>query len=56
MLIRRFFLRGSNMKTIITSLLFILSSSVALAQDDGLKIHISVDLEGIAGAVTGDPF
>ena len=25
----------------------------ANAQDDGLKIHISVDMEGLAGAVTG---
>lgn len=41
------------MKKIITAILFALSSTVALAQDDDLKIHISVDLEGIAGAVTG---
>ena len=40
------------MKNFIYILLLILSSSIAFAQD-GLKIHISVDLEGIAGAVTG---
>lgn len=40
------------MKKIIAAIIFALSSSLALAQDDGLKIHISVDLEGIAGAVT----
>ncbi|MBT5072401.1 MAG: M55 family metallopeptidase [Kordiimonadaceae bacterium] len=40
------------MKKIIAAIIFTLSSSLALAQDDGLKIHISVDLEGIAGAVT----
>lgn len=40
------------MKKIIIAIIFALSTSVAFAQDS-LKIHISVDLEGIAGAVTG---
>ena len=29
-------------------------SGVALAQDDGLKIYISADMEGVVGAVTGE--
>ena len=32
----------------------ILLSGVTLAQDDGLKIYISADMEGVVGAVTGE--
>ena len=32
----------------------VLLSGVALAQDDGLKIYISADMEGVVGAVTGE--
>jgi len=40
------------MRKIIGIVLFALSSSIAFAQDDGLKIYISVDLEGITGTVS----
>ncbi len=38
----------------ITALILLAWSSLALSQDDGLKIYISADMEGVVGAVTGE--
>jgi len=41
-------------KPIIPALGLLLFASLANAQDDGLKIYISADMEGVTGAVTGE--
>ena len=38
----------------ITALAVLAWSALAAAQDDGLKIYISADMEGVVGAVTGE--
>lgn len=41
-------------KTIFATLALALAASAAGQQDDGLKIYISADMEGVVGAVTGE--
>lgn len=41
-------------KTIFATLALALAASAGAQQDDGLKIYISADMEGVVGAVTGE--
>ena len=42
------------MKRIVAALAITLAMATAQSQDDGLKIYISADMEGVVGAVTGE--
>ena len=42
------------MKKTLAALAIMLATATAQSQDDGLKIYISADMEGVVGAVTGE--
>lgn len=43
-----------NIRSIFSSLIILAISTAAWGQNDGLKIYISADMEGVVGAVTGE--
>jgi D-amino peptidase len=43
-----------NIRIALTVLVMLTLSAIAAAQDDGLKVFISADMEGVVGAVTGE--
>lgn len=49
-------LRGASKraKSVLSMIVVVALPFVAAAQDDGLKIYISADMEGVVGAVTGE--
>ena len=47
-------MKRTTMPALLTIFLGLVSPGVILAQESGLKIYISVDMEGLVGAVTSD--
>jgi len=47
-------MRYTRIPAVCLAVIAVLCSSPAVAQDEGLKVYISADLEGVVGVVTGD--